>query len=122
MWSPSYAQVRDLPYRYAPNIYGRVFLRNGTAQGRQTGQMKSISELEATLREVDKSRYPELSNYTKNDIWRDIGPGGLYLVSLLVKELSLRPNSLVLDLVQTPQPLFDFSQRPDAPKYRKSFI
>ena len=60
--------------------------------------MKSILELKTTLREVDKSKYPELSNYTKDDIWRDIGPGGLYLVSLLAKELSLRPNSLVLDL------------------------
>ena len=60
--------------------------------------MKSIGELKTTLREVDKSRYPELSNYTKDDIWRDIGPGGLYLVSLLAKELRLLPNSLVLDL------------------------
>ncbi len=50
------------------------------------------------LREVDKSRYPELGHYTKEDIWRDIGPGGLYLVSLLAKELNLRPGSLVLDL------------------------
>jgi len=60
--------------------------------------MRSISELKATLRQVDKSKYPELSGYTKEDIWRDIGPGGLYLVSLLAKELGLRPNSLVLDL------------------------
>ena len=60
--------------------------------------MKSISELKATLREVDKSKYPELDNYTKDDIWKDIGPGGLYLVSLLAKELSLHPKSLVLDL------------------------
>ena len=60
--------------------------------------MKSIGELKTTLREVDKSRYPELSNYTKDDIWRDTGPGGLYLVSLLAKELMLLPGSLVLDL------------------------
>lgn len=60
--------------------------------------MKSISELRTTLREVDKSKYPELSNYTKDDIWRNIGPGGLYLVSLLAKDMSLRPDSLVLDL------------------------
>ena len=53
--------------------------------------MRSIRKLKTTLREVDKSKYPELSNYTKDDIWRDIGPGGLYLVSLLAKELSLRP-------------------------------
>ncbi len=51
-----------------------------------------------TLREVDQSKYSELRSYTKDDIWRDIGPGGLYLVSLLAKELSLEPGSLVLDL------------------------
>lgn len=60
--------------------------------------MRSISELKTTLRKVDKSKYPALSSYTKDDIWRDIGPGGLYLVSLLAHELTLRPNSLVLDL------------------------
>ena len=60
--------------------------------------MKSISELKRTLRTVDRSKYPELSSYTEDDIWRDIGPGGLYLVSLMAKELKLRPNSLVLDL------------------------
>ena len=54
--------------------------------------------METTLREVNKSKYPQLSSYTKNDIWRDIGPGGLYLVSLLAEELGLRPDSLVLDL------------------------
>ena len=51
-----------------------------------------------TLREVDRSKYPELRTYTKADIWGDIGPGGLYLVSLAAKELRLRPNALVLDL------------------------
>ncbi len=57
-----------------------------------------MSQLRTVLSEVDKSKYPELSNYTKDDVWRDIGPGGLYLVSLLAKELSLRPDSVVLDL------------------------
>jgi SAM-dependent methyltransferase len=60
--------------------------------------MRINGELQTTLREVDKSEYPELHNYTKEEIWRDIGPGGLYLVSLLAKELSLQPNALVLDL------------------------
>jgi SAM-dependent methyltransferase len=50
------------------------------------------------LREVDKSKYPELSNYTKDDIWRDSGPGGLYLVSRLARELALEPDAWVLDL------------------------
>jgi SAM-dependent methyltransferase len=57
-----------------------------------------MGEQKTILREVDKSKYPELSGYTKEDIWRDMGPGGLYLVSLLAKELNLRPNSVVLDL------------------------
>ena len=60
--------------------------------------MKSIDKLKAILREVDQSKYPELRNYTKDQIWRDSGPGGLYLVSLLAKELELQPGSLVLDL------------------------
>ena len=57
-----------------------------------------MGKQQTILREIDKSAYPDLSNYAKDDIWKDIGPGGLYLVSLLAKELSLRPNSLVLDL------------------------
>ena len=60
--------------------------------------MKSIDELRMTLREVDKAKYPALSSYTKEDIWRDIGPAGLHLVSLLAQELELSPGSLVLDL------------------------
>jgi SAM-dependent methyltransferase len=60
--------------------------------------MRGIDELKATLREVDKSKYPELRDYSKDQIWRDIGPGGLYLVSVLAAELELEPGSLVLDL------------------------
>ena len=60
--------------------------------------MKSIDERKATLREVDKAKYPELISYTKDQIWQDSGPGGLYLVSLLAAELELEPNSLVFDL------------------------
>ena len=59
---------------------------------------KSQGEHKMSLREVDQSKYPALRNYTKDEIWRDIGPGGLYLVSLLANELGLRPSSLVLDL------------------------
>jgi SAM-dependent methyltransferase len=60
--------------------------------------MKGTSAVETRLREVDQTKYPELSHFTKDDVWRDTGPGGLYLVSLLARELNLRPNSLVLDL------------------------
>jgi SAM-dependent methyltransferase len=50
------------------------------------------------LRTVDRSKYPELSAYSREDIWRDIGPGGLYLVSRLARALDLRPDAWVLDL------------------------
>lgn len=60
--------------------------------------MKTSGEPTTVLREVDRSKYPELSDYTKDEIWSDIGPGGLYLVSRLARELQLRPNSWVLDL------------------------
>ena len=60
--------------------------------------MNDAGNPKATLREVDKSKYPELASYTKDEIWRDIGPGGLYLVSVLAEELNLPPNPLVLDL------------------------
>jgi hypothetical protein len=53
--------------------------------------MSSISELRATLRDVDRSKYPALSDYNKEEIWRDIGPGGLYLVSLAAQALKSRP-------------------------------
>jgi SAM-dependent methyltransferase len=49
--------------------------------------------LRPTLRTVDRSKYPELSAYSREDIWRDIGPGGLYLVSRLAKALGLQPGA-----------------------------
>jgi SAM-dependent methyltransferase len=54
--------------------------------------------LGATLRKVDRSKYPELSAYSRADIWRDVGPGGLYLVSRLARALDLQPGAWVLDL------------------------
>ena len=60
--------------------------------------MRSVDELKETLREVDQSKYPELRGYSKDEIWRDSGPGGLYLVSLLAADLGLGGDSLVLDL------------------------
>jgi hypothetical protein len=38
---------------------------------------RSDGELKISLREVDKSRYPALSNDTKSQVWREIGLGGL---------------------------------------------
>jgi SAM-dependent methyltransferase len=50
------------------------------------------------LRKVDQSKYPELEDFTKEAIWWNIGPGGLYLVSLLAREIDLQPGAWVLDL------------------------
>jgi SAM-dependent methyltransferase len=60
--------------------------------------MRTIGELRTTLRTVDPSHYPELSHYSKRDIWRATGPGGLYLISLLARALELQPGAWVLDL------------------------
>jgi cyclopropane fatty-acyl-phospholipid synthase-like methyltransferase len=60
--------------------------------------MTGLHEPKTRLREVDQSKYPELGRYTKEAIWRDIGPGGLYLVSHLAKPLRLQPGAWVLDL------------------------
>ena len=60
--------------------------------------MTNTSQAETTLRKVDRTKYPELSHHSRDDLWRDIGPGGLYLVSLLAKALDLKPGSWVLDL------------------------
>jgi SAM-dependent methyltransferase len=35
---------------------------------------------------------------SRSEIWRDVGPGGLYLVSRLARHLELRPGDWVLDL------------------------
>ena len=56
------------------------------------------NEIKTTLKEIDKSKYPELRSISKDAIWHDIGPGGLYLVSMLARELKLEPNAWVLDL------------------------
>jgi SAM-dependent methyltransferase len=60
--------------------------------------MEDAGTVRTTPREVDRSEYPELSHLSKEDIWRDIGPGGLYLVARLARQLNLKPNAVVLDL------------------------
>jgi SAM-dependent methyltransferase len=54
--------------------------------------------MKTELGHVDRANYPELSHLSRPDIWRDVGPGGLYLVSRLAKNLALRPGDWVLDL------------------------
>ena len=60
--------------------------------------MDSVRKVRDSLRRVDRSKYPQLHGYAEEEIWRDIGPGGLYLVSVLAGKLDLQPGSVVLDL------------------------
>ena len=58
-----------------------------------------MAEPEPTeLGRVDRSHYPELDRLSRTEIWRGVGPGGLYLVSRLARRLELRPGDWVLDL------------------------
>jgi SAM-dependent methyltransferase len=50
------------------------------------------------LARVDRSNYPELDHLSRAEIWRDVGPGGLYLVARLARKLELEPDDWVLDL------------------------
>ena len=51
-----------------------------------------------SLARVDRSNYPELDHLSRSEIWRDVGPGGLYLVARLARNLELEPDDWVLDL------------------------
>jgi len=47
----------------------------------------------------DRSKYPELQGYSRDEIYRAFfGGGGLYLAAQMARTLRLQPNSLVLDL------------------------
>jgi SAM-dependent methyltransferase len=57
-----------------------------------------VPAVKATFRHPDRSRYPELEGYTREDIYRELGPGGLYMVARMVRMMSLRAGDIVLDL------------------------
>jgi len=63
---------------------------------------RSISEIEqiiSTFRAPDMDKYPELSGYSRDELYHDFfGGGGLYLAAHMARTLKLRPGSLVLDL------------------------
>ena len=47
----------------------------------------------------DRARYPELAEYTRDEIYEDfLGGGGLYLATHMVRTLRLQPGDIVLDL------------------------
>jgi SAM-dependent methyltransferase len=60
---------------------------------------EQIREAIATYRAPDRSQYPELDGYTRDELYEDcIGGGGLYLAARMARTLHLRPGDVVLDL------------------------
>jgi SAM-dependent methyltransferase len=61
--------------------------------------LPSIRDLIATFRTPDRSRYPELAEYSRDELYEDcFGGGGLYLAARMVRTMRLHPGDLVLDL------------------------
>ena len=58
-----------------------------------------IAEAIATFRSPDRAAYPELAEYTRDEIYQDcIGGGALYLAARMVRTMSLKPGDIVMDL------------------------
>ncbi len=58
-----------------------------------------ISETIASFRSPDRSRYPELEDYARDEMYEDfLGGGGLYLAARMVRAMHLRAGDMVLDL------------------------
>ena len=51
------------------------------------------------FRAPDRSRYPELDGYTRDELYEDcFGGGGLYLACQMTRTMRLKPGDIVLDL------------------------
>jgi SAM-dependent methyltransferase len=60
---------------------------------------EQLSARIAGLRAPDRSQYPELAGYTRDELYEDcFGGGGLYLAARMARALRLRPGDVVLDL------------------------
>ncbi len=58
-----------------------------------------IQQILSTYTPPDRTAYPELDGYSRNDMYRDFfGGGGLYLVARMLRALDLQPGQKVLDL------------------------
>lgn len=58
-----------------------------------------ICDIIASFRTPDRSQYPELNGYTRDQMYEDFfGGGGLYLATRMVRTLHLRTGDIVLDL------------------------
>jgi cyclopropane fatty-acyl-phospholipid synthase-like methyltransferase len=58
-----------------------------------------IRDTIATFHAPDRSQYPELDGYTRDELYEDCsGGGGLYLATRMVRMMRLRDRDIVLDL------------------------
>ena len=60
---------------------------------------EEIQKILSSFRAPDRSKYPELQGYSRDEIYKDFfGGGGLYLATHMARTLRLRPGDRVLDL------------------------
>lgn len=60
---------------------------------------EQIKNIIASFPSPDRSRYPELAGYTRDELYDDLsGGGGLYLATHMVRTMSLQRGNIVLDL------------------------
>lgn len=60
---------------------------------------EEIERILAGFQEPDRSQYPELQGYSRDEIYKDFfGGGGLYLAARMARTLHLQPGDRVLDL------------------------
>lgn len=58
-----------------------------------------IQRILSTFSSPDRAAYPELQEYSRDDLYRDFfGGGGLYLAVKMLRTLRLKPGQVVLDL------------------------
>jgi SAM-dependent methyltransferase len=57
-----------------------------------------IKDVEYSFRRINRVNYPELNRYSDAEIWRESGPGGLYLVAKMLRYMNLKKGDIVLDL------------------------
>ena len=67
--------------------------------GQRVFTPEQIRDAIAAFRMPERSRYPELDGYTRDELYEDCsGGGGLYLAARMVRTLRLRAGDIVLDL------------------------
>ncbi len=61
----------------------------------------NVHELQSSLRRVELADYPELSAYTRDQIYGhgdQLSPGALFLAARMARELHVKPGDVVLDV------------------------